>query len=196
VIIDTGLFDWRGYANILALYRGADAQQWGLTQIRKRGLRDMGATLAPDAAHTISVGLETLVLRVEKTCNNAMFLASYLQNHAAVAEVYYPGLASHPQHYLAREYFRYYGGVLSIDLAPHIEPLAFLNQLKLVICATHLGDTRTLGLPVAQTIYFENTPQQRQAMGISDTMLRFSVGIEDIEDIVADFAQAFSAFAP
>jgi O-acetylhomoserine (thiol)-lyase len=195
VIIDMGVFDWQNYSNILPLYRGPDPKQWGLTQIRKRGLRDMGGTLAPEAAHMISVGLETLVLRVEKICDNAMRLSSYLHGDDNVAAVYYPGLADHPQHYLAREYFSYYGGVLSIDLEPHIDPIAFLNQLKLVICATHLGDTRTLGLPVAQTIYFENTPQQRQAMGISDKMLRFSVGIEDIDDIVADFEQAFAAFS-
>ena len=154
----------------------------------------MGATLAPESAHAISIGLETLVLRVEKACDNALRLATYLHGHEHVATVYYPGLADHPQHYLAREYFEYYGGVLSIDLAPHIDPLVFLNQLKLVICATHLGDTRTLGLPVAHTIYFENTAEQRADMGISDNMLRFSVGIEDLDDIVADFEQAFAAF--
>jgi O-acetylhomoserine (thiol)-lyase len=194
VVVDTGIFDWRVYSNILELYRGADPKQWGLTQIKKRGLRDMGATLAPESAHAISIGLETMVLRVEKACENAMRLASYLHGHKNVAAVYYPGLADHPQHYLAREYFKYYGGVLSIDLAPHIDALAFLNKLKLVICATHLGDTRTLGLPVAHTIYFENTAEQRADMGISDNMLRFSVGIEDLDDIVADFEQAFASF--
>jgi O-acetylhomoserine (thiol)-lyase len=193
VVIDTGLFDWSNFSNILPLYRGADVKQWGLTQIKKRGLRDMGATLAPSSAHAISVGLETLELRIEKTCDNAMRLASYLHGHQNVVAVYYPGLADHPQHFLAREHFKCYGGVLSIDLSSHIDPLAFLDQLKLVICATHLGDTRTLGLPVAQTIYFENTAAQRNAMGISDNMLRFSVGIEDIDDIVADFEQAFAA---
>ncbi|MFT5677340.1 MAG: O-acetylhomoserine (thiol)-lyase [Paraglaciecola sp.] len=194
VVVDTGIFDWRVYSNILELYRGADPTQWGLTQIKKRGLRDMGATLAPESAHAISIGLETMVLRVEKACENAMRLASYLHGHEHVAAVYYPGLADHPQHYLAREYFKYYGGVLSIDLSPHIDPLVFLNRLKLVICATHLGDTRTLGLPVAHTIYFENTAEQRADMGISDNMLRFSLGIEDLDDIVADFEQAFATF--
>ena len=80
-------------------------------------------------------------------------------------------------------------------MAAHIDPLAFLNELKLVLCATHLGDTRTLGLPVASTIYFENTAEQRADMGINDNMLRFSIGIEDVDDIVADFEQAFTALA-
>ncbi|GAC34936.1 cystathionine gamma-synthase family protein [Paraglaciecola polaris] len=193
VVVDTGLFDWSEFHNILPIYRSADTQQWGLTQIKKRGLRDMGATLSPDSAHSISIGLETLALRVERICQNALRLATYLHGHQNVQRVYYPGLADHPQHYTARELFSGYGGIVSIDLAAHIDPLAFLNQLNLVLCATHLGDTRTLGLPVAHTIYFENTPQQREEMGINDNMLRFSIGIEDVDDIVADFEQAFAA---
>jgi len=193
-VVDTGLFDWGGFDNILPIYRGPDKTQWGLTQIRKRGLRDMGGTLSPDSAHAISIGLETLVLRTEKVCENAMRLASYLHNHDKVSAVYYPGLAGHPQHYLAREYFQGYGGILSVDLVDAIDPIQFLNTLNLVICATHLGDTRTLALPVASTIYFESSAKERQEMGVNDNMIRMSIGIEDIDDIVADFQQAFAKF--
>ena len=193
-VVDTGLFDWSSFENILPLYRGADHTQWGLTQIRKRGLRDMGGTLSPESAHAISIGLETLVLRTEKFSANAMGLATYLNSHDKVAAVYYPGLADHPQHSLAREYFSAYGGVLSVDLIAGIDPIAFLNALNLVICATHLGDTRTLALPVAPTIYFETTIEERQEMGISDNMLRLSIGIEDLDDLVSDFEQAFAQF--
>lgn len=194
VVVDTGLFDWSSFENILDIYRGPDPSLWGLTQIRKRGLRDMGATLSPQAAHDISIGLETLVLRTDKTCNNALRIASYLHNHPKVAAVYYPGLAEHPQHFVARELFKAFGGILSFDLVKGINPIAFLNQLELVICATHLGDTRTLALPVASTIYFECSAQQRQKMGISDNMIRMSIGIEDSDDLVADFEQAFAQF--
>jgi O-acetylhomoserine (thiol)-lyase len=193
-VIDTGLFDWSHFENILPIYRGSDVSQWGLTQIRKRGLRDMGGTLSPDSAHAISIGLETLVLRTNKACENAMRLASYLHNHDKVSAVYYPGLADHPQHFLAREFFDGYGGILSLDLAEHIDPIKFLNALSLVICATHLGDTRTLALPVASTIYFESSAKERQEMGVNDNMIRLSIGIEDIDDIVADFKQAFAKF--
>lgn len=193
-VVDTGLFDWRGFENILSIYRGPDVTQWGLTQIRKRGLRDMGGTLSPDSAHTISIGLETLVLRTDKVCENAMRLASYLHNHVKVSAVYYPGLVDHPQHFLAREHFTGYGGILSLDLVDDIDPIQFLNTLNLVICATHLGDTRTLALPVASTIYFESTAKERQEMGVNDNMIRMSIGIEDIDDIVADFEQAFAKF--
>ncbi len=193
-VVDTGLFDWSRFENILPIYRGPDKTQWGLTQIRKRGLRDMGGTLSPDSAHAISIGLETLVLRTDKICENAMSLALYLDNNEKVLNVYYPGLADHPQHFLAKTLFNGYGGILSVDLADDIDPIQFLNALDLVICATHLGDTRTLALPVASTIYFENSAQQRQEMGVNDNMIRMSIGIEDIDDIVADFEQAFARF--
>jgi O-acetylhomoserine (thiol)-lyase len=194
VVVDTGLFDWSSFDNILPIYRGPDKTQWGLTQIRKRGLRDMGATLSPESAHAISIGLETLVLRMDKVCENALRLASYLHNHDKISSVYYPGLADHPQHFLAREYFDGYGGILSLDLVEDIDPIKFLNALKLVICATHLGDTRTLALPVASTIYFESSAKERQQMGVKDNMIRMSIGIEDIDDIVEDFEQAFAKF--
>ncbi|MGS2721217.1 cystathionine gamma-synthase family protein [Paraglaciecola aestuariivivens] len=194
VVIDTGLFDWASFDNILPIYRGNDVKQWGLTQIRKRGLRDMGGTLSPDSAHAISIGLETLVLRQQKMAANAQQLSEFLQAHKKVARVYYPGLAHHPQHELATKLFDNYAGIVSLDLAAGIDPIAFLNQLNLVICATHLGDNRTLALPVASTIYFENSAQQRQQMGINDNMLRLSIGIEDCLDLIADFEQAFAKF--
>lgn len=193
-VVDTGIFDWSKFDNILDIYKSAEANLWGLTQIRKRGLRDLGATLSPQAAHDISIGLETLVLRTEKINDNALALAGYLHNHKKVSAVYYPGLADHPQHYLAREHFSSYGGILSFDLIDDIDPIEFLNALQLVICATHLGDTRTLALPVAPTIYFETSAEQRVDMGVNDNMIRMSIGIEDQVDLVADFEQAFEQF--
>jgi O-acetylhomoserine (thiol)-lyase len=193
-VVDTGLFDWTDFDNILPIYRGADPTLWGLTQIRKRGLRDMGGTLAPESAHAISIGLETLVLRTQRTCDNALRLATYLQSHPKIAAVYYPGLPTHPQHEIASKLFSGFGGILSLDLTADIDPIAFLDELKLVICATHLGDTRTLALPVASTIYFESSEEQRKQMGINDNMIRMSIGIEDFSDLIADFEQAFAAF--
>ncbi len=192
VVVDTGVYDWTKHEYIDARYRVADVNLWGLTQIRKKGLRDMGATLAPEAAHAISVGMETMALRLERTCHNAMQLASYLHNHPKVAKVNYPGLSDHPQHFISREYFKHYGGILSFDLQADVDCLAFLNELELVLAATHLGDTRTLALPVAQTIYYDNGAEQRKTMGISDNMIRMSVGIEDTDDLIADFEQAFA----
>ncbi|RDV27353.1 cystathionine gamma-synthase family protein [Alteromonas aestuariivivens] len=196
VIVDTGNFDWRSFSNIAPGYQVGEPAQWGLTQIKKKGLRDMGATLAPASAHSISIGLETLALRLQRSCTNALRLATFLESHAKVKAVYYPGLADHPQHFLAREHLTGgYGAILSLDVTDDIDPVEFLNQLKLVICATHLGDNRTLALPVAATIFHENGPEERARMGISETMIRVSVGIEDTDDLVADFAQALDFFA-
>ncbi len=191
-IVDTGNYDWSQFDNIKAMYRGADVAQWGLTQIKKKGLRDMGATLSPESAAAISVGFETLAMRMQRNSANAMALAAYLQSHDKVKQVYYPGLTDHPQHDLASEQFTKFGAILSLDLEDSIDPVGFLNELELVICATHLGDNRTLALPVAPTIFFENGPAERAKMGISENMLRISVGIEDTQDIIDDFEQALA----
>ncbi len=194
-VIDTGNYDWRLYPNIREQYRSGDPTQWGLTQIKKKGLRDLGATLAPPSAHAISIGMETLALRMKKACDNALKLATFLDSHENVQQVFYPGLSNHPQHFIAREHFQDgYGAILSINLNEKIDPVAFLNALELVICATHLGDNRTLALPVAATIYSENTLEERIQMGIADNMIRLSVGIEDIDDLVEDFNQALNKF--
>lgn len=194
VVVDLGTFNWCEYANIKPGYQVADQHQWGLTQIKKRGLRDIGATLAPASAHTIATGMETLGLRMQRNCINALKLATFLESHSKVAKVYYPGLANHPQHFIAREMLQGgYGAILSLDLADGIDPVEFINQLQLVICATHLGDNRTLALPVAPTIFFENGREERIKMGISEGMIRLSMGIEDTQDLIDDFKQALAA---
>jgi O-acetylhomoserine (thiol)-lyase len=155
-------------------------------------LRDFGASLSPDAAHQIAVGAETLALRMERECSNALALAKLLEADARVAAVYYPGLASHPQHELATELFRAYGALLSFELKPEIDCFDFLNHLNLAINATHLGDTRTLVIAVAHTIFFEMGAERRSSMGIADGLIRVSVGIEDQVDLLNDFANALS----
>lgn len=193
VVVDTGLYDWSGYPNIFDGYKSAPTEQWGINQIKKKGLRDMGGCLTAESAHAISVGLETLALRMQKACDNAMKLATFLASHSKVQQVYYPGLAGHPQHFRARELFRQYGAILSLDLKSDYDCHQFLNELQLVLNATHLGDTRTLGLPVASTIFHEAGAEQRFKMGIGDNMVRLSVGIEDTDDLIADFKQALNA---
>ncbi len=193
-ITNTGLYDWSAYEAIAEPYRKGDPRTWALTQIKKKGLRDMGGTLSSDAAHRISAGAETLALRMEKACANALALAKYLESHPKVASVSYPGLASHPQHAMAKAYFQgRFGALMGIELDPSVDVFAFLNSLKVLILATHLGDTRTLVLPVAHTIYYEMGPETRALMGIADNLLRVSIGIEDEADLIGDFAQALDA---
>jgi O-acetylhomoserine (thiol)-lyase len=191
-VTDTGNFDWSDYPNIFPAYRKGDAGNWGLTQIKKKALRDMGAALSPDAAHRIAIGAETLALRMKAASDNAQALAEFLEGHPAVAAVHYPGLAAHPQHERAKRLFRSASWQLSFELANAADCLPFIDRLSLPIIATGLGDTRTLIIPVAHTIFWEMGPERRQSMGIADSLIRVSVGIEEREDILADFAAALT----
>jgi len=192
VVTDLGTFDWRTFQNISAKYKVSDVSLWGMTQIRKRGLRDIGATLAPASAHPIAIGLETLSMRMQTASQNALALAEFMAEDKRFVSVNYPGLSRHPQHDLAKQLFcGRYGAILSFCLDETIDFRRYLNNLSLVLRATHLGDTRTLALPVASTIFYENGPQKRNEMGIKDNLVRISVGIEDIHDLIDDFTQAF-----
>jgi len=188
-LTDTGLFDWSRFPNMLEMY-GQDKVQWALTQIRKKGLRDFGGSLSPEAAHILSTGSETLALRMDRSCANALRLALTLEQHSKIKRVHYPGLPSHPQHSLAKELFKRPGALVSFVLSDGVDPFAFLNQLKLAVCSSNLGDNRTLVIPVAHTIFFEMGAARRASMGIEDGLIRVSVGIEDLEDLVEDFGQA------
>jgi O-acetylhomoserine (thiol)-lyase len=190
-VTDTGLFDWSAFPNILDIYKaGVDPGMVAMLQLRKKGLRDFGGTLAPEAAHTLSVGSETLALRMDRACGNASRLCLFLSTHPKVKAVNYPGLPSHPQHSIAKELFKRPGALASFVLADGVDAFAFLNRLQLAICSSNLGDNRTLVIPVAHTIFFEMGPARRASMGIEDGMIRLSVGIEDPEDLIEDFGQA------
>ena len=189
-VTDTGHFDWTKFQNIAAAYRSQKPAMWGITQLRKKGLRDWGATLTAEQAHHLAVGAETLALRMDRQCANAQALAEYLVSHPKVSAVHYPGLTAHPQYHLARALFRAPGALLSFELESGYDVVAFLNRLRVVVLSSNLGDNRTLAIPVAQTIYWEMGAARRAEMGIADSLVRVSVGIEDGEDLVADFAQA------
>jgi O-acetylhomoserine (thiol)-lyase len=189
-ITDTGGFDWTRYPNIYDDYKGPKPELWGITQIRKKGLRDWGGTLAAEPAHHLAIGAETLALRMQRQCANALALARFLEARSEVRAVYYPGLASHPQHRLAGELFTDYGALLSFELDPALDCFDFLNRLRCVVLSSNLGDNRTLAIPVAHTIFHEMGAERRASMGIADSLIRLSVGIEDCDDLIADFARA------
>ena len=191
-VTDTGRYDWTRYPNIAGSYKSQKPAMWGITQLRKKGLRDFGATLGAEPAHHIAVGAETLALRMDRQCANAQALAEFLVAHPKVRAVHYPGLASHPQHGLAKALFRAPGALFSFELADGCDVLAVLNRLRTVVLSSNLGDNRTLAIPVAQTIYWEMGPARRAEMGIADSLVRVSVGIEDRDDLIADFAQALA----
>jgi len=189
-LTDTGLFDWSSYPNIFDSYKRFPPVQWGMAQVRAKALRDFGGSLGPEAAHHLAVGAETISLRMERECANAMAVAQMLAADERVAAVHYPGLPSHPQHRLAGELFRAYGSLFSFELKDGIDCFDYLNRLKIGIPASNLGDTRTLVIPVAHTIFYEMGQERRASMGIAESLIRVSVGIEDTEDLVEDFRQA------
>ncbi|NHZ81133.1 cystathionine gamma-synthase family protein [Massilia sp. CCM 8695] len=191
-LTDTGEYDWSAFPNIAANYKRNAPAQWGMAQLRAKALRDFGASLAPEAAHHIAVGAETLALRMERASANALAVTRMLEADERVAAVYYPGLASHPQHALARDLFKAYGSLFSFELKDGIDCFDYLNRLKLGISASNLGDTRTLVIPVSHTIFYEMGAERRASMGIAESLIRVSVGIEDTADLLDDFQSALA----
>jgi len=159
--------------------------------------RLVGGVLSPHDAWLIQRGIKTLPLRMQRQCQNAATIAQALMSHPLVARVIYPGLPGHPQHNLAERLFRdgLGGAMVSFELADGSRQrvLHFFNNLRLCIPATTLGDVYTLLLHPATSSHSYLTPEQRQAVGIGDGLVRLSAGIEDVADIIADLDQALRA---
>jgi methionine-gamma-lyase len=166
-------------------------------RIRLQGLKDMtGAVLSPQDAALLMRGLKTLALRMDRHCTNAMAVARLLQAHPAVAKVHYPGLEADPQHGLAKRQMRQPGGMIAFELQGGYEAgMRFIDALGMVACAVSLGDAESLAQHPASMTHSTYTPEQREAAGISDGLVRLSAGLEDTDDLVADVARALSACA-
>jgi O-acetylhomoserine (thiol)-lyase len=191
-VTEMGNFDWERFDNLYDTYRKGEPEKWAITQVKKKGLRDFGAALGPEAAHHIAIGAETLALRMEQQCANTAALTRYLDDHPLVKAVYYPGLEHHPEHDRAKRLFRHPGALFSFELDGSVDLWGFLNRLKVIIKSSNLGDNRTLAIPVAHTIYFEMGPERRASMGIDESLIRISVGIEDTDDLLDDLERAFA----
>ncbi len=153
-----------------------------------------GASLDPMAAYLLLRGMKTLHLRVRQQNASALRIAQFLQAHPAVQEVYYPGLESHEGHDIAVRQMRGFGGVLSFTLKGDFDTVrAFLPRLKLAHRAANLGAVETVVGPPATTSHVECTREEREAMGIPETLIRYSVGIEETDDLIADLTQALDA---
>jgi cystathionine gamma-synthase len=152
-----------------------------------------GATMDPMAAYLILRGMKTLHLRVQRQCENAMTLAKYLQTKELVEAVYYPGLETHPHHDVAKKQMRNFGGMLSFAVKGGVDTVRdLLPKLQYANRAANLGAVETTVGPARTTSHVECTPEERAAMGIPEGLIRISCGIEEIEDILADFEQAFN----
>jgi cystathionine gamma-synthase len=155
-----------------------------------------GATMDPMAAYLILRGMKTLKLRVKQQAESALTIAQYLQTKEFVEGVYYPGLESHLHHDIAKRQMRGFGGMLSFALKGGMDAVRhFLPQLQFANRAANLGAVETTYGPARTTSHVECTPEERAAMGIPEGLVRLSVGIEDVEDLIADLEQAFTHLA-
>jgi len=152
-----------------------------------------GASLHPMAAYLMIRGLKTLALRIERQNENAIRIARFLKSHPAVQDVFYPGLESHENHEIAKEQMRGFGGMMSFFLDGDFEAVReFLPRLKYAHLAANLGTVETVVGPPRTTSHVEVTAEQRAAMGIPESLIRYSAGIEDVDDLIADLDAALS----
>ena len=211
VIVDSGNFDWRNprfpdftepspsyHGLIFADTFGPDGPFGNIAfaiRARVEGLRDIGACLAPFNAFLLLQGVETLSLRVQRHADNALDLAQWLDGQPSVSWVNYPGLESHPYHEIAGEILTNgYGAVLSFGIEGGTDAAKrFIDSVQLASHLANVGDAKTLIIHPASTTHQQLDAVEQTAAGVSDDLIRVSVGIEHIDDIIADFTQAFGA---
>lgn len=165
-----------------------------ITQIRLVGIKDMtGSVIGPQEAYYLIRGLKTFEIRMRQHCSNAEKVAKYLNTHPKVEKVYYPGLETHVGHDIAKKQMKGYGGMISFELKDGIEAgKTLLNNLKLCHIAVSLGDTETLIQHPASMTHSPYTREERLAAEITDGLVRLSVGLEDVEDIIDDLEYGLS----
>ncbi|WP_338951307.1 methionine gamma-lyase [Fusobacterium nucleatum] len=163
-------------------------------QIRFVGLKDMtGAVIGPQEAYYIIRGMKTFEIRMERHCKNARAVADFLNKHPKIQKVYYPGLETHPGYEIAKKQMKDFGAMISFELKGGFEAgKALLNNLSLCSLAVSLGDTETLIQHPASMTHSPYTKEEREAAGITDGLVRLSVGLENIEDIIADLEQGLA----
>lgn len=164
-----------------------------LAKLRKTLFKDFGTCSAPLNVYLTSLGLETLGLRMDRICSNALALAQALKDHPKVNFVNYPGLEDNSFHSIAKEQFTVkFGGLLTLRVGSKENAFKVINHLQFALNASNIGDARTLVVHPASTIYEANTLEEREKMGVYEDLIRVSVGLEDIEDLVDDFSQALA----
>ena len=193
---DSGKFKWDRNR-----YPGfADYVKYGpmafIAKLRNSLFRNMGACLAPVNAYLNIIGLETLGLRMERECSNALELASWIENNYPDIKVNYPGLCSSKWHEIAKKQLTNgYGAILTIRVGSKEKAFKFIDSLTIPYTLSNIGDTKTLVIHPGSTISLHSTDKQKEDAGVFEDLIRVSVGIEDIDDLKEDFAQAFANIA-
>jgi len=190
IVIHSGTKYLNGHGDVICGFICANKAL--LNDIRFVGLKDMtGAVMSPFDSYLVARGVKTLGIRMEKHCQNAIIVAEYLESHPKIKRVYYPGLKSHPQYELAKRQMKLPGGMISFELNGGLEEgKKLINTTKMCKLAVSLGDLETLIQHPASMTHSPYTQEERLKAGISDELIRISVGLEDVEDIIDDLAQA------
>ena len=205
IIVDSGKFDWAN--GRFPAYTIPDPSYHGLVPVEAFGnlayilkarvqlLRDLGPALSPFNAFQILQGVETLSLRVQRHCDNALKVAQFLQSHPAVSWVNYPGLPDHPTHALAKKYLRHgFGALIGFGIKGGLEAgKKFIDSVQLLSHLANIGDAKSLVIHPASTTHQQLTPEEQVASGVTADFIRLSIGLETVEDIIEDIDQALVA---
>lgn len=181
-----------GHGDVVAGFVAGDLET--ITQIRLIGVKDMtGSVISPNDAFLLMRGMKTLEIRMERHCSNAGVIAKFLDNHSMVEKVYYPGLEDHEGHEIAKKQMNGFGGIIAFDVKGGLEAgKKLLNSLELCALAVSLGDTETLIQHPASMTHSPYTVEERAAAGITEGLVRISVGLEGVNDIIADLEQGLA----
>lgn len=196
VIIDRGVFDWNNpkFPHFEQFHKKYRAYAF-TARARKLVHKDVGACAAPFNSYLLTEGIQTLALRMERHCSSALELARFLDNHPKVSWVSYPGLKNSPHHLVATKlYGGRYGGLLTFGTGSKSSAFKVINGLKLAKNLANIGDAKTLVIHPASTICADYNLEEKELMGVTEDLVRVSVGIEDCRDIIEDFKQALDAF--
>jgi O-acetylhomoserine (thiol)-lyase len=205
IIVDSGKFNWANgkFPELVepdpSYHHLKFVETFGplayIIKVRVQLLRDLGPALSPFNAFLILQGVETLSLRVQRHCDNALKVAQFLESHPAVNWVNYPGLSSHPTHTLAKKYMpRGFGAILGFGIKGGLQAgIKFINALGLLSHLANIGDAKSLVIHPASTTHQQLSPQEQEATGVTQDFIRLSIGLESIEDILADIDQALAA---
>lgn len=192
ILTDAGKFKWdfEKYPGLLE-YKKFGPMCY-IAKMRNGLFRNTGACLSPMTAYQNVIGLETLGLRMDRECSNAYELAQWIHSEYPEYKVNYPGLLNSPWHEIAKvELKNGFGAILTVRLGTKEKAFQFIDSLKLALCLSNIGDTKTLVIHPASTISLHSNEAEKENAGVFDDLIRVSVGIEDIEDIIGDFKQAF-----
>ena len=192
IVVDCGTFNWSNprYEHLEPFYK--KVRQFAfMALLRNRVYRDLGFCMSPFNAFLMSIGIESLAVRMERHCSNAATIAAALDNDNRIQNVRYPGLETHSDHATAKEQFNgLYGAIMTIELDDKKSCFNFMNNLKRVQILANIGDAKTLAIHPASTFCRDASESERTGMGVTDNLIRLSIGLEHVDDIIADIDQS------